>query len=92
MDQKALMFNPRLLIIQAGTTVEFQNDDSVQHNVFWPSISGNKKLGHNMGTWPKGEKHAFKFDNPGIVFLALQRSPRNVRLHRRQSDPIFRSH
>jgi plastocyanin len=75
MDQKALMFNPRLLIIQAGTTVEFQNDDSVQHNVFWPSISGNKKLGHNMGTWPKGEKHAFKFDNPGIVSLLCNVHP-----------------
>jgi len=56
MDQKSLMFNPGLLVVQVGTTVEFQNDDSVQHNVFWPSVGGNKKLSHNLGTWPKGDK------------------------------------
>ena len=75
MDQKSLMFNPHLLAIQMGTTVEFQNDDSVQHNVFWPSISGNKKLGHNLGTWPKGDKRAFKFDSPGVVALLCNVHP-----------------
>ena len=49
MDQKGLMFNPHVMAVQVGTTVEFQNSDTVQHNVFWPSISGNKKLGHNLG-------------------------------------------
>ena len=43
MGQKGLMFNPHLLVVQVGTTVEFQNDDSVQHNVFWPSVGGNQK-------------------------------------------------
>src|SRR5271169_228412 len=40
MDQKGLMFQPHVLAIQVGATVEFQNSDTVQHNVFWPSISG----------------------------------------------------
>jgi plastocyanin len=75
MNQKGLMFNPRVLVVQTGTTVEFQNDDSVQHNVFWPSISGNKKLGHNLGTWPKGDKRPFKFDNPGVVSLLCNVHP-----------------
>src|SRR5271165_1089084 len=56
MDQKGLVFNPHVMVVQVGTTVEFLNSDTVQHNVFWPSISGNKKLTHNLGTWPKGEK------------------------------------
>jgi plastocyanin len=68
-DQKNLMFNPHLLVIQVGTTVEFQNDDSVQHNVFWPSIGGNRKLSHNLGTWPQGEKRPYKFDQAGVVPL-----------------------
>jgi plastocyanin len=68
-DQKGLRFNPAVLVVQVGTTVDFQNDDSVQHNVFWPSIGGNKKEGHNLGTWPKGEKRSFKFDQPGVVPL-----------------------
>src|SRR5664280_3565628 len=50
MNQKGLMFSPRVMVVQVGTTVEFVNGDNVQHNVFWPSISGNKKLGHNLGT------------------------------------------
>lgn len=58
-----------------GTTVEFQNDDSVQHNVFWPSISGNKKLSHNLGTWPKGEKRPYKFDQAGVVPLLCNVHP-----------------
>ena len=69
MDQKGLMFVPHIVAIQQGTTVEFLNSDSVAHNVFWPSISGNKKLSHNLGTWPQGQRQSFKFDNPGIVAL-----------------------
>jgi plastocyanin len=68
-DQKGLKFNPAVLVVQIGTTVDFQNDDTVQHNVFWPSVGGNKKDGHNLGTWPKGEKRSFKFDQPGVVPL-----------------------
>ena len=75
MDQKGLMFNPHIMVVQQGTTVEFLNSDSVQHNVFWPSVSGNKKLTHNLGTWPKGEKKAFKFDDPGVVPLLCNVHP-----------------
>jgi len=66
-DQKSLVFQPHVTVVQVGTTVEFLNSDSVAHNVFWTSIGGNKKLGHNLGTWPKGEKKSFKFDTPGAV-------------------------
>ena len=75
MDQKGLVFTPHVMLVQQGTTVEFLNSDTVQHNVFWPSISGNKKLTHNLGTWPKGEKKAFKFDDPGVVSLLCNVHP-----------------
>ncbi len=39
MDQKGLMFSPHVMALQQGTTVEFLNSDSVQHNVFWTAIS-----------------------------------------------------
>jgi len=74
-DQKGLKFNPGILVVQVGTTVDFQNDDSVQHNVFWPSVSGNKKEGHNLGTWPRGEKRSYKFDQPGVVPLLCNVHP-----------------
>ena len=68
-DQKGLMFAPHIVAIQQGTTVEFLNSDSVAHNVFWPSVGGNKKLGHNLGTWPQGQRQSFKFDASGVVPL-----------------------
>ena len=66
-DQKGLVFQPHLTAVQVGTTVDFLNSDSVAHNVFWTSVGGNKKLSHNLGTWPKGERKSFKFDTPGAV-------------------------
>jgi plastocyanin len=75
MDQKSLLFQPHLLVAPVGATVEFLNSDKVAHNIFWPAISGNKKLGHNLGTWPTGEKRAFKFDTPGIVPLLCNVHP-----------------
>ena len=74
-DQKGLMFAPHIVVVQQGTTVEFLNSDKVAHNVFWPSVGGNKKLTHNLGTWPQGEKRAFKFDNPGAVPLLCNVHP-----------------
>jgi len=74
-DQKGLMFVPHITAVVQGTTVDFLNSDSVAHNVFWPSISGNKKLGHNLGTWPKGQRQSFKFDNPGVVSLLCNVHP-----------------
>ena len=75
MDQKSLLFQPHATVILVGSTVDFLNSDNVQHNIFWPSVAGNKKLSHNMGTWPKGEIRSFKFDTPGIVPLLCNVHP-----------------
>jgi plastocyanin len=74
-DQKGLLFQPHITVVEVGTTVEFLNSDAVAHNVFWTSVGGNKKLGHNLGTWPKGEKRSFKFDTPGAVPLLCNVHP-----------------
>ncbi len=74
-DQKGLMFHPHILATPVGTTVEFLNSDNVAHNVFWTSISGNKKLGHNLGTWPRGEKKPFKFEQAGVAPLLCNVHP-----------------
>ena len=74
-DQRNLMFQPHFVVVQVGTTVEFLNSDNVAHNVFWPSVSGDKKAAHNLGTWPKGEKKPFKFDKAGVVPLLCNVHP-----------------
>jgi plastocyanin len=75
MDQKDLKFVPHVLVVQKGTTVEFLNSDPVGHNVFWPSISRNKKLAHNLGTWPKGQKKSFQFNDVGTAPLLCNVHP-----------------
>lgn len=75
MDQRGLLFQPHVLVIQQGTTVEFLNSDKVSHNVFWSAISGDKKKSHNMGTWPTGQRKPFRFDEPGVVPLLCNVHP-----------------
>jgi len=74
-DQRKMAFVPHLVAVQQGTTVEFLNSDPVGHNVYWPSISGNKKLAHNLGTWPKGEKKPFQFNDLGVASLLCNVHP-----------------
>src|SRR5215472_9244929 len=74
-DQRKMAFIPHVVAVQQGTTVEFLNSDSVGHNVYWPSISGNKKLAHNLGTWPKGEKKPFQFNDLGAAALLCNVHP-----------------
>ena len=75
MDQTKMTFSPHVMVVQAGTTVEFLNSDPLGHNVYWPSISGNKKLAHNLGTWPKGEKKSFQFNDVGVAGLLCNAHP-----------------
>jgi len=74
-DQRKMTFVPHVSVVQQGTTVDFLNSDPVGHNVYWPSISGNKKLAHNMGTWPKGEKKPFQFNDLGVASLLCNVHP-----------------
>jgi len=74
-DQKGLLFVPHILAVQQGTTVDFRNSDNVQHNIFWPSVGGDKTLGYNLGTWGIGGERSFKFDTPGVVPLLCNVHP-----------------
>jgi len=76
-NQKGLMFQPHIMVVQAGTTVDFLNNDKVAHNVFWPSLmQGSKRLpGKNLGSWPTGEKRPFKFDQAGVAALLCNVHP-----------------
>jgi plastocyanin len=74
-DQKKMEFIPHVVVILQGTTVDFTNSDPVGHNVYWPSISGNKKLTHNLGTWPKGDKKSFQFNDMGVAPLLCNVHP-----------------
>lgn len=61
MDQRKMSFVPYILPILVGTTVEFKNDDQVNHNVFTPDGEG-----YNLGTWGPGQSKAHLFDKAGV--------------------------
>jgi plastocyanin len=74
-DQKHMKFVPHVLVVLQGASVDFLNSDSVGHNVFWPSINNNKKLAHNLGTWPQGQTKSFTFSNLGVAPLLCNVHP-----------------
>ena len=61
MDQNGMVFAPRVLPIQKGTTVKFKNSDPTGHNVFTPD---NEK--YDLGTWPTGEVREHAFPKAGV--------------------------
>ena len=65
MDQRNLEFVPHILPILVGATVQFPNNDKVEHNVF--SLSRTKQF--NLGSYKTGESKSVVFDKPGIVEL-----------------------
>ncbi|MGD8882585.1 MAG: hypothetical protein PVI82_11890 [Desulfobacterales bacterium] len=65
MDQRNLEFVPHVLPVLVGATVDFPNNDKVDHNVF--SMSRTKKF--NLGSYQAGESKSVVFDKPGIVEL-----------------------
>jgi plastocyanin len=65
--QKDLAFRPPLLAIEAGTKVEFPNQDDTYHNIF--SYSPAKRF--DLGRYPPEENPppSILFDKPGLVTL-----------------------
>jgi len=56
-------FEPDLVVIPVGSTVEFPNDDPIFHNVF--SLSGAQPF--DLGYYPKSQSRTVKFTHSGIV-------------------------
>jgi plastocyanin len=75
MSQKNMKFTPQVLVVPVGATVVFKNEDSPAHNVYWPSVGGDKKQAHNLGTFLAGQQRTYKFDQPGIVPLLCNVHP-----------------
>lgn len=65
MSQKDATFDPPIMVVSQGQTVEFPNDDKIDHNVF--SFSESKRF--DLGIYPKGASHSVRFDRPGPVFI-----------------------
>ncbi len=63
--QKNKSFEPRVLLIPAGTAVEFPNRDPFFHNVF--SLFEGKRF--DLGLYEAGGTRVVRFDRPGISYI-----------------------
>jgi plastocyanin len=71
-DQKDMVFTPRVLPVLAGTTVDFLNSDPLLHNVFTPDKCAEK---FNLGTWPTGKVKSYTFKQPCAATLLCNVHP-----------------
>jgi plastocyanin len=77
-DQRNEIFTPHTMVILKGTTVDFMNSDHVAHNVYWPSINGDKKLRHSLTIVSPGQKKSFQFDDLGAAQMLCNLHPEMV--------------
>ncbi len=71
-SQKGLVFQPHVLGVVKGTTVDFTNDDNVAHNVSSPPGSATV---FNLGLYGAGVTKTVTFDNLGEVPLLCSVHP-----------------
>ena len=74
-DQRNLVFLPRTMVILQGTTVDFLNHDNVAHNVYWPSINGDKRFRHSLTIVSPNQQKSFEFDNLGAAQILCNLHP-----------------
>jgi plastocyanin len=63
--QRHKSFDPHLLVVQAGSIVQFPNEDPFFHNVF--SLFEGKRF--DLGLYEAGSTRSVLFDKPGICYL-----------------------
>jgi plastocyanin len=56
-------FDPRVVVVAVGGTVDFPNLDPIYHNVF--SVSPPRRF--DLGKYPRGQSRSIKFLKPGQV-------------------------
>ena len=65
MSQRALAFDPYVLVVPVGATVAFPNFDSTRHHVY--SFSAAKRF--ELKLFAKDQTRSVTFDRPGVVSL-----------------------
>ena len=70
-DQKSLVFVPHVTAVPVGSTVDFKNNDKVNHNIF--SASAAKKF--NLGTYNPGMSKPVTFDKTGDGKFTISNVP-----------------
>jgi plastocyanin len=78
-------FDPRVLVVPAGATVTFPNDDSIYHNVFSPS----GKDAFDLGLYRNGASKSKTFTTPGLVRIYCNIHPQMAAYLLVVDGPLF---
>jgi len=62
-DQRNMRFDPDLVVVPVGSTVQFPNSDPIFHNIF----SLSKTQPFDLGFYSQGQSRRVKFNHSGIV-------------------------
>lgn len=83
--QKNKSFEPHVLVVQAGSLVEFPNHDPFFHNVF--SLFEGKRF--DLGLYEAGTSKMVRFDRPGISYIFCNIHPQMSAVVITLSTPIY---
>lgn len=83
--QKNKSFEPHLLVVPAGSTVDFPNHDPFFHNVF--SYFEGKRF--DLGLYEAGTSKIVRFDKPGISYIFCNIHPEMSAVVITMATPLY---
>ena len=83
--QKDKSFHPHLLVVPAGSSVEFPNHDPFFHNVF--SLFEGKRF--DLGLYEAGTTRTVHFDRPGISYIFCNIHPEMSAVVITMATPLY---
>ncbi len=83
--QKNKSFEPHILVVPAGSMVEFPNHDPFFHNVF--SLFEGKRF--DLGLYEAGTSRMVRFDRPGISYIFCNIHPEMSAIVITMATPLY---
>jgi len=85
LSQRNKSFEPHLLVVPAGSLVEFPNHDPFFHNVF--SLFEGKRF--DLGLYEAGSSRTVRFDRPGISYIFCNIHPEMSAVVITMATPLY---
>jgi hypothetical protein len=85
MVMKGKSFNPHVVVVPVGGTVQFPNEDPIFHNAF--SVSGDNRF--DMELYKRPKVGSFTFQHPGIVKVYCNIHPQMSAVVVVRDNPLF---
>ncbi len=85
MVMKGKAFNPHVVVVPVGGTVQFPNEDPIFHNAF--SVSGDNRF--DMELYKRPKVGSFTFQHPGIVKVYCNIHPQMSAVVVVRDNPLF---